>query len=367
MIKYFDLQRINNSFEPALTESVAAVVKGGWYLLGNSVTAFEEAFAAYCGTGYCVGVGNGLDALTLVFRAYRELGIMGAGDEVIVPANTYIASILAIVEAGLVPVLCEPCEDSCNIDAAKIEALVTPRTKAILPVHLYGRVACMGIIMEIARKYSLKVVEDCAQAHGAFCDGKRVGSIGDAGAFSFYPAKNLGALGDGGAVATSDKELAAVVRALGNYGSEKKYVNLYKGVNSRLCEVQAAALLVKLPRLDSDNEKRVAVAQRYMRGINNPYVALPAPSFPGSNVYHVFPVFTKHRDAFVQHMQSCGVETAVHYPIAPHRQQAMREFAHLSLPVTERIHATEVSLPMSPLLTDSEVCAVVDAVNSFKV
>jgi len=366
MIKYFDLQRINNSFEPLLTEKVSAVVRGGWYLLGSSLAAFEETFAAYCGTACCVGVGNGLDALTLVFRAYRELGVMKEGDEVIVPANTYIASILAIMEAGLVPVLCDACEDSCNIDTSKIESLVTEKTRAILPVHLYGRAVPMQRVMDIARKYSLKVVEDCAQAHGALYGGSRVGSIGDAGAFSFYPAKNLGALGDGGAVTTNDKELAAVVRALGNYGTEKKYVNMYKGVNSRLCEVQAAALLVKLPRLDSDNEKRAAVAARYMAEINNPLVALPAPSSPGTNVYHVFPVFTSYRDSFIQHMHSCGVEVAVHYPIPPHHQQAMREFAHIALPVTERIHATEVSLPMSPLLTGDEVQAVVDAVNSFK-
>lgn len=367
MVKYFDLQKINNSFEPQLTEKIAEVVKGGWYLLGEECKRFEEAFSAYCGVAYCVGVGNGLDALTLVLRAYKELGFMQNGDEVIVPANTYIASVLAIIEAGLVPVLCEPCADTCNIDVTKIEGLVTERTRALLPVHLYGRVADMGPIMDIARRYSLKVLEDCAQAHGALYRGERVGSIGDAGAFSFYPAKNLGALGDGGAVTTNDKELAEVVRTMANYGSEKKYINVYKGVNSRLDEVQAAALAIKLQRLDSDNARRVAVAQRYMSEINNPLVALPAPAPIEAHVYHVFTVFTEHREAFIHHMREQGVEVAIHYPVAPHRQVAMCEYAHLSLPVTEHIHATEVSLPISPLFTDAEVQAVVEAVNSFKV
>ena len=367
MVKYFDLQKINNSFEPLLTEKISEVVKGGWYLLGEECRRFEEAFSAYCGVACCVGVGNGLDALTLVLRAYKELGFMQEGDEVIVPANTYIASVLAIIEAGLVPVLCEPCACTCNIDVTKIESLVTERTRAILPVHLYGRVAEMEPLMDIARRHSLKVLEDCAQAHGALYRGRRVGSIGDAGAFSFYPAKNLGALGDGGAVTTNDEELAAVVRAIANYGSEKKYVNIYKGVNSRLDEVQAAALAIKLQRLDCDNARRVAVARRYMNEIKNPLVALPAPAHEEAHVYHVFTVFTEHRDAFMRHMCEHGVEVAIHYPVAPHRQEAMREYSHLSLPVTEHIHATEVSLPMSPLLTEAEVQAVVEAVNSFAV
>ena len=365
MIKYFDLQKINDSFEPLLTESVTAVVKSGWYLQGGANSRFEEAFAAYCGCGHCVGVANGLDALTLIFLAYRELGFMTGGDEVIVPANTYIASILAVVRAGLVPVFCEPCERTCNIDPAKIEPLITPRTRAILPVHLYGRVADMRPIMDIARRHSLKVVEDAAQAHGALCGGVRVGALGDAAGFSFYPAKNLGALGDGGAVTTNDSELAAVVRAIANYGSQKKYINIYKGINSRLDEIQAAALLVKLQRLDCDNERRRSVARRYLSEINNPLVGVLQPGDWESNVYHIFPIFTPHREALQAHLRECGIETIIHYPVAPHRQQALAEYSHLQLPITERIHATELSLPLSPVLAGEEVTAVVQAVNAF--
>ncbi len=367
MIKYFDLQRVNNSFEPQLTEEVAKVVKSGWYLQGAANKDFEEAFAAYCGVRYCVGVGNGLDALTLVLRAYIELGYMREGDEVIVPANTYIASILAVVRVGLVPVFCEPGKDSCNIDVAKIEALVTGKTRAILPVHLYGRAVDMRPLMDVARKYSLKVLEDCAQAHGALYEGRRVGSLGDAAGFSFYPAKNLGALGDGGAVTTDDAELAAAVRAIANYGSVKKYVNTYKGINSRLDELQAAALLVKLPRLDADNAKRCSIAARYSAEIDNGLVRLPAPSADGANVFHIYPVFTEHRDALQKHLANCGVETIIHYPIAPHHQQALAEYAHLLLPISERIHATELSLPISPVMSDEEVSAVIAAVNAFSV
>jgi dTDP-4-amino-4,6-dideoxygalactose transaminase len=365
MIKYFDLQLVNNSFEPQLSQEVAKVVQSGWYLQGTANKAFEEAFAAYCGVRYCVGVGNGLDALTLVLRAYMELGVMSEGDEVIVPANTYIASILAVVRAGLVPVFCEPCAATCNIDVDKIESLVTEKTRAILPVHLYGRAVDMAPLMYVAKRYSLKVLEDCAQAHGAMCDGRRVGAIGDAAGFSFYPAKNLGALGDGGAVTTNDAELAAAVRAIANYGSAKKYVNIYKGINSRLDELQAAALLVKLPRLDADNDKRRAIARRYRAEIKNPLVSMLPAGDEAANVYHIFPVFTEYREALQQHLASCGVETIVHYPIAPHRQQALAEYAALSLPISERIHATELSLPLSPVMTDDEVLQVVAAVNSF--
>ena len=365
MIKYFDLQRINASFEPALTNKILSVVNSGWYLQGQANKEFEELFATYCGTRYCVGVANGLDALTLVLKAYCELGVMQPGDQVIVPANTYIATILAVIRAGLEPVFCEPSAETCNIDEKKIESLITEKTRAILPVHLYGRVAPMKTISEMAERYSLKVLEDCAQAHGAMCEGKRVGALGDAAAFSFYPAKNLGVLGDGGAVTTNDGDLAAAVRAIANYGSNRKYVNIYKGINSRLDEIQAAALLVKLPRLNSDNEKRRDVARRYLAGIKNPLVQLPSSGEWAGNVFHVFPVFCDKRDALQQFLSDMGVETIVHYPIAPHRQQAMQEYAHLSFPITEKIHATELSLPMSPLLTDGEVQAVIDAVNAF--
>ncbi len=365
MIKYFDLQRVNASFEPALSRSVGEVVASGWYLLGRANKAFEEAFAGYCGSRHCVGVANGLDALTLILCAYRELGVMQRGDEVIVPANTYIASILAVINAGLVPVFCEPCEESCNINPSLIERHITPRTRAVMVVHLYGRAADMFPIKEIARRHSLKVVEDCAQAHGAFCDGVRVGALGDAAGFSFYPAKNLGALGDGGAVTTDDDALAAAVRAIANYGSEKKYINIYKGVNSRLDEIQAAALLVKLQRLDEDNEARRSVARRYLQEIKNPLVRLPQVSDWQGNVFHVFPIFSPHRDALQAFLRERGVEAIIHYPVAPHRQQALAEYAHLQLPVTERIHGEELSLPMSPLLTPGEVSEVIAAVNAF--
>lgn len=365
MIKYFDLQRVNASFEPALSRSVGEVVASGWYLLGRANKAFEEAFAGYCGSRHCVGVANGLDALTLILCAYRELGVMQRGDEVIVPANTYIASILAVINAGLVPVFCEPCEESCNINPSLIERHITPRTRAVMVVHLYGRAADMFPIKEIARRHSLKVVEDCAQAHGAFCDGVRVGALGDAAGFSFYPAKNLGALGDGGAVTTDDDALAAAVRVIANYGSEKKYINIYKGVNSRLDEIQAAALLVKLQRLDEDNEARRSVARRYLQEIKNPLVRLPQVSDWQGNVFHVFPIFSPHRDALQAFLRERGVEAIIHYPVAPHRQQALAEYAHLQLPVTECIHAEELSLPISPLLTPDEVSEVIAAVNAF--
>lgn len=365
MVKYFDLQRVNNSFEPELSGRVAETVGSGWYLQGSAVKSFENAFAAYCGCAHCVGVGNGLDALTIILRAYRELGVIAAGDQVIVPANTYIASILAVIAAGLEPVFCEPLFETCNIDVTRIESLITPRTKAIMPVHLYGRVADMQPILEIARRHSLKVVEDCAQAHGAVYNGVRAGALGDAAGFSFYPAKNLGALGDGGAVTTDDAELAAMVRALANYGSEKKYVNIVKGVNSRLDEIQATALSVKLPRLDSDNEKRREIAKRYMSEIKNPLVQLPVVDDWNAHVFHVFTVFTPHRDVLQRFLLSQGVESMIHYPIAPHRQQAMSEYTALELPITERIHCQELSLPMSPLLTPEEVATVVSAVNSF--
>ena len=263
MIKYCDLKKITETYEPQLSEAISRVVQSGWYILGNEVKAFEQEFAQYCGCRYCIGTGNGLDALTIIMLAYKEIGTMEEGDEVIVPANTYIASILSIIQAGLKPVLCEPSWKSSNIDPEKIEELITPRTKAIMAVHLYGRCADIPQIEKIARKHSLKIIEDSAQAHGAMIDGRRTGNLGDASGFSFYPGKNLGALGDGGAITTNDKELAEKARAIANYGSQKKYVNIYKGVNSRLDEMQAAVLSVKLKRLDADNERRREIAEKY--------------------------------------------------------------------------------------------------------
>lgn len=366
MIKYFNLKAINESFEPQLSEAVQRVIASGMYILGPEVKKFEKEFAHYCGCNHCVGTGNGLDALTLILCAYRKMGIMQKSDEVIVPANTYIASILSIVAAGLKPVLCEPRWESCNIDPERIEPLITDRTKVIMPVHLYGRVADITEIESIAKRYGLKIIEDCAQAHGAIYNGKRVGSLGDAGAFSFYPAKNLGALGDGGAVTTNDEALADTVRTLANYGSKKKYANIFKGVNSRLDELQAAVLSVKLARLDKDNKRRQEIALSYISGIRNELVVTPYVENIEQHVFHTFPIFTQEREKLQQHLLEQGVETLIHYPIAPHKQQAMPEYAHLSLPITERIHREELSLPLSPNMSEKDITTVIEAVNSFK-
>lgn len=366
MIRYCDLKKITESHEPQLTEAVNRVIQSGWYILGNEVKTFEQEFAEYCGCSYCIGTGNGLDALTIIMLAYREMGVMQEGDEVIVPANTYIASLLSILQAGLKPVLCEPEWESCNIDPGKIEELITPRTKAIMAVHLYGRCANIPQIEGIAKRHSLKIIEDSAQAHGAMIDGKRTGSLGDAAGFSFYPGKNLGALGDGGAITTNDKELASTARAIANYGSEKKYINTYKGVNSRLDEIQAAVLSVKLQRLDADNERRRAIAERYNAGISNRLVKTPSIEKREEHVFHIYPVFCEQRDKLQKHLLERGIETLIHYPVPPHKQEALGEYASLALPITERIHYEELSLPCNPTMSDNDVTAVIEAVNSFK-
>ena len=365
MIKYCDLKDITGIYEPQLSEAVSRVVQSGWYILGSEVNKFEHAFAEYCGCKYCIGTGNGLDAHTIIMLAYKELGIMQDGDEIIVPANTYIASILSIIQAGLNPILCEPSWESCNIDPAKVEELITPRTKAIMAVHLYGRCADILQIEAIAKKHSLKIIEDSAQAHGAMIQGKRTGNLGDASGFSFYPGKNLGALGDGGAITTNDKELADTARAIANYGSEKKYVNIHKGVNSRLDEIQAAVLSVKLERLDQDNDRRRKIAERYNTEITNPIIKLPGACNDSEHVYHIYPIFSKERERLQQHLLYNGVETLIHYPIPPHRQNALKEFADLRLPITERIHSEELSLPCHPAMSDNDVTKVIEAVNTF--
>ena len=365
MVKYLDLQKINASFEPELTEAVERTVKSGWYLFGAEVEEFERRFARYCGVGHCVGVGNGLDALTLIFMSYVSLGRMQRGDEVIVPANTYIASILAVLRAGLKPVFCEPEWETCDIDADKIEALVTSRTKAVMVVHLYGRVCRMNPIREVACRYGLYVVEDCAQAHGAMYHGKKAGALGHAAGFSFYPGKNLGALGDAGAVTTDDDELAGRVRALANYGSSAKYVHPYIGINSRMDEMQAAVLNVKLGRLDADNHQRREVARQYGEKIKAKELRLPVVDDEQAHVFHIFTVFTPLRDSLQSYLKARGIQALIHYPIPPHRQESLRDYAALSLPITERIHREELSLPMSPLLTEEEISQVADAVNSF--
>ena len=367
MIKYCDIKGITRSFEPQLSEAVNRVIASGWYILGNECKDFEQQFAQYCGCRHCIGTANGLDALTIIMLAYKELGVMQQGDEVIVPANTYIASILAILQAGLKPVLCEPEWKSCNIDPERIEALITPRTKAIMAVHLYGRCADIDRIEKIARRHSLKIIEDSAQAHGAITDGRRTGNLGDASAFSFYPGKNLGALGDGGAITTNDNELAQTVRTIANYGSQKKYVNLYKGVNSRLDEIQAAVLAVKLQRLDTDNERRMDIAAAYNAGISNPHVTLPMAGKREEHVYHIYPIFCKQREQLRQNLLENGIETLVHYPVPPHKQQALKEFENLELPITERIHNEELSLPCHPAMSDNEVQKVIEAVNAFSI
>ena len=368
-IPYLSLKLLNDSFEPALTEAVSKVVASGRYLMGENVKAFEREFAAYCGASHCVAVGNGLEALQLILAAYKIKEGWADGDEVIVPSNTFIASILAITKAGLKPVLCEPKAENFLLDADGIEPLVNERTRAVMAVHLYGRLCDMDRIGEVARKHGLRVIEDAAQAHGAMkADGRRAGGMGDAAGFSFYPGKNLGALGDAGAVVTNDETLAHLVSMLGNYGSEKKYIHDYAGTNSRMDELQAAVLRVKLPRLDEDNAKRRAIAELYQSEINNPLVTLPQqPKFGTEHVYHIYAVRCMQRDELQQFLAAKGIETLIHYPVAPHQQKAYGEWNSLRYPISERIHAEVLSLPLNPTMTDKDIRRVIDAVNSFNV
>ncbi len=367
MIPFLDLKNINAKYQDQIKQAVSRVVDSGWYILGKEVEEFEKQFANYCGVKHCVGVANGLDALILIFRAYKELGLMKDGDEVIVPANTYIASILAISANGLKPVLVEPNIDSYNINPKLIAEKITSKTKAILAVHLYGRAAQMDEINAIAKKFNLKVVEDSAQSHGAILQNKRVGNLGDASGFSFYPGKNLGALGDGGCVTTNDDKLAEVVRILGNYGSSKKYHNIYKGFNSRLDEMQAAILQVKLAHLDEENAFRRKVAKAYVDGIKNPKIILPkfSEGEAESHVWHLFVVRVKNREALQKHLLDNQIQTVIHYPIAPHKQEAYKEFSQLFLPITEEIHESVLSLPIYPDMEDEKILRVVELVNSF--
>lgn len=412
MIKFLDIQRITESFEPELSRAIQRVVKSGWFLLGEEVTAFEQEYSEYIGTRHCIGVANGLDALRLIFKAYIEMGFMKEGDEVIVPANTYIATILAITDNRLKPVLVEPDIYTYNIDISLIEKHITTRTRAIMVVHLYGQACWSEQIEEIARKYNLKVIEDNAQAAGAsYVPGfqgfkvpetgenaetlehwntgtlKHTGSLGDAAGHSFYPGKNLGALGDGGAVTTDDDELAGIVRAMANYGSSKKYVNDYKGLNSRLDEIQAAVLRIKLPRLDGDNQHRRKIARSYLEHISNPGIILPlvesselSAQSSGKNIpalrpaphalcpehaWHLFVIRHPERDRLQQYLADNGIQTLIHYPIPPHKQKAYMEWNDLSLPVTEKIHREVLSLPISQVMTDDEVRTVTETLNRF--
>ena len=397
MIKFLDLKAVNGAYAAEIEEAVLRATRSGWYLRGEETRRFEEAYARYIGCRHAIGCGNGLDALRLIFRAYMEMGLLHEGDEVIVPANTYIASILAITDNRLKPVFVEPNIDTLQIDDALIERAITPKTRAFLIVHLYGRCAYTENIGELCKKYNLLLIEDNAQAHGAKfkienlklkvgsanpadakeLDGnnfqfsifnsqfKKTGSLGHAAGHSFYPGKNLGALGDAGCVTTDDDELAAVVRALGNYGSEEKYVFKYSGYNSRIDELQAAVLAVKLSRLDADNHHRAAIADLYYKGITNPLIRLPRRVESESNVYHLFPIFCEERDRLQQYLKEQGVETLIHYPIAPHQQECYKEYAHLSLPITEQIHRTELSLPIGPTMTFDEARVVIEAINNF--
>lgn len=368
MIKYLPLKQINDRYDAELREAVGRVMDSGWYLKGEHTQRFEKNYATYIGTEYCVGVANGLDALTLILRAYIEKGVMQPGDEVIVPANTFIASILSISECGLTPVLVEPSIDTFQIDDSLIEEVITERTKALMIVHLYGRCAYTEKIGMICKKHHLKLIEDNAQAHGCFApmdngQKRRTGSLGDAAAHSFYPGKNLGAMGDAGAVTTNDKELAQIIEELGNYGSSKKYVFDYQGRNSRLDEIQAAMLDVKLRHLDEDNQRRQAIADYYINNVKHPEILLPTPS---QSVYHIFPILCERRDELQQYLKENGVETMIHYPIPPHKQACYKEWNDLSFPITERIHRQELSLPCHPAMKQEEADQIVSLLNRFR-
>ena len=365
MIPFLDLKAINAQYRDELVDACTRVIDSGWYIGGSELEQFEQQFANYCGTKYAIGVANGLDALILTLRAWKELGKLKDGDEVIVPSNTYIASILAISANNLTPILVEPCVDSFNIDPKKIEAAITSRTKAILPVHLYGQLADMPAIMDIAKRHSLLVLEDSAQAHGASMDDKRAGNWGDASGFSFYPGKNLGALGDAGAITTSDEELANTLRALRNYGSHEKYNNLFQGVNSRLDEIQAAMLNVKLIHLDDEIIHRRKVANAYLEGINNKAIILPTTENDSAHVWHVFVIRCEQRDALQRYLAENGIQTLIHYPVPPHQQQAYKEWNTLNYRVSEKIHKQVISLPISPILSEDQVIDIIEKVNKF--
>lgn len=366
MIKFLDLKKINQAYETAFQEKLKSVLDSGWYILGKEVQEFETNFANYCGTRHCIGVGNGLDALVLIFKGYIKLGKLQKGDEVIVPANTYIASILAVLQADLVPVLVEPKLETYNIDPSLIQGKITPKTKAILAVHLYGQLAEMDKINKIAAENDLLVVEDAAQSHGAISNQKSaVKNQQSSVAYSFYPGKNLGALGDGGAVVTDDSDLAKVIIALRNYGSETKYQNDFIGVNSRLDELQASFLNLKMPNLDADNERRRVIAKRYISEIKNDKIIVPFWDLSNNHVFHLFVIRTKDRGDLQHYLAKNSIETMIHYPIPPHKQNAFESWNDLSFPITEKIHREVLSLPISPVMTMDEVDYVVKVLNKY--
>lgn len=365
MIAFLELSEINKQYETELKEACSRVIDSGWYILGTEVDSFEREFAEYCGSKYAIGVANGLDALTLTLRAWKIMGKLKDGDEVIMPANTYIASLLAVSENNLVPVLVEPEENSYNITAKAIQSHLTDKTKVILPVHLYGRISQMDEIANLARDLNILVLEDCAQAHGASIDGKKAGSWGDAGAFSFYPGKNLGALGDAGAITTEDSELKEVLVGLRNYGSHEKYKNEYKGVNSRLDEIQAAMLRVKLRYLNREIKARREVAKKYIEGINNVQITIPKVTLEESHVWHLFVIRTEKRDELSKFLLENEIQTLIHYPTPPHKQQAYEELNTLHLPLTEKIHDEVLSIPISATIDIDEVNEVIETINRW--
>ena len=368
MIKFLDLKKINDSFQPELDQAVQRVIHSGWYLFGDELKSFEQEYAAFIGSTHCVGVATGLDALRIIFRSYIELGEMREGDEVIVPANTHIASILAITDNGLIPVLVEPNIDTYNLDPSSVAEKINLRTRAILLVHLYGRNAMNDNVAKLCETYKLKLIEDNAQAAGCFVDAARTGSLGDAAGHSFYPTKNLGALGDGGAITTNSAELSKTAEALRNYGSTRKHYNDMKGWNSRLAEIQAAVLRIKLRRLDEHNLKRHAIAKQYLAQIKNTKLELPNCLDNGqrlSHVWHLFVVRCIKRDALQQHLMANGIETLIHYPVPPHKQKAYKEWNQNNYPVTEKIHDEVLSLPISPVMTDEEIQTTIQVVNAF--
>lgn len=365
MIPFLDLKGLNSQYRAELIEACVKVIDSGWYVQGNECKEFDNEFAQYCGAKYAIGVANGLDALILILRAYKELGFMKDGDEIIVPSNTYIASILAISQNNLVPLLVEPNINTYLIESSKIEEKITSRTKAILPVHLYGQTCEMDKINEIAKKHNLKVIEDSAQSHGAYYKNKKSGNLGDASGFSFYPGKNLGALGDGGAVTTNDEELANTIRALGNYGSHKKYENLYKGTNSRLDEMQAAMLRVKLRYLDEEVKKRREIANYYLQNIKNDNIILPTVRAEDNHVWHLFVVRTTKRDELQKYLLDNGIQTLIHYPIPPHKQNAYKEWNDESYHISELIHNEVMSLPISGVQNLEDTVKIVKVLNEY--
>lgn len=366
MIKFLDLKRINLDKKEELTKAFIRVLESGWFIQGDEVAQFEKEFSSYCGVKYTIGVSNGLDALVLILKAYKHLGYLKDGDEVIVPANTYIASVLAITSNNLVPVFVEPDLHTYNISANSIRKKISGKTKCILIVHLYGQLCEIDDILEIRDELGIKIVEDCAQAHGASYNGLKAGTFGDAAGFSFYPGKNLGALGDAGAITTDDSDLADIIRALINYGSNEKYVNIYKGYNNRLDELQAAFLRIKLQYLDIEIEQRRKIAKKYLNEVKNSSIVLPSVANESSHVWHLFVIRCQKREELLNYLHNNNIQATIHYPIPPHKQLAYKEFNNLELPITEMIHKEVLSLPISHVLEEEEVIHIISALNSFK-